>query len=140
MKQAHALTDRQLKVVLAHCLTRGHAARDRAIVMTSFLAGLRAKEIAALKLADVQVADGSIRAEFVLAATQTKAVKLAVYSLARSGAESWRPTRRGNAAGCLRPDTIIVLGAPFRARPHWCYPARVSSLPISAGAQMLKLG
>ena len=75
MKQARTLTDRQLKIVLAHCAARHHAARDRAIVMTSFLAGLRAKEMAALKLADVQAADGTIRTELVLAATQTKGRK-----------------------------------------------------------------
>ena len=35
MKQAATLTERQLKQVLSHCLTRPHAARDRAIVMVS---------------------------------------------------------------------------------------------------------
>ncbi len=75
MKQARTLTDKQLKVVLAHCNTRRHAARDRAIVMVSFLAGLRAKEIAALKATDVQATDGTIRDEFVLSAAQTKGRK-----------------------------------------------------------------
>ncbi len=75
MKQARTLTDKQLKIVLAHCNTRHHAARDRAIVMVSFLAGLRAKEIAALKILDVQADDGSIRDEFVLAKAQTKGRK-----------------------------------------------------------------
>ena len=75
MKQARTLTDKQLKAVLAHCATRRHAARDRAIVMVSFLAGLRAKEIAALKVVDVLAADGTIRDEFVLAKTQTKGKK-----------------------------------------------------------------
>lgn len=75
MKQARTLTDKQLKVVLAHFATRRHAARDRAIVMVSFLAGLRAKEIAALKTSDVQAEDGTIRDEFVLAKTQTKGQK-----------------------------------------------------------------
>ena len=75
MKQARTLSDKQLKIVLAHCATRRHAARDRAIVMVSFLAGLRAKEIAALKASDVQAADGTIRDEFVLAKTQTKGRK-----------------------------------------------------------------
>lgn len=75
MKQARTLTDRQLKAVLAHCNTRRHAARDRAIVMVSFLAGLRAKEIAALKTTDVKSDDGSIRDEFVLAKAQTKGRK-----------------------------------------------------------------
>ena len=75
MKQARTLTEKQLKVVLAHCQTRRHAARDRAIVMVSFLAGLRAKEIAALKITDVHAADGTMRDEFVLAKTQTKGRK-----------------------------------------------------------------
>jgi integrase/recombinase XerD len=75
MKQARTLTDKQLKVVLSHCSTRRHAARDRAIVMVSFLAGLRAKEIAALKTKDIQAGDGTIRDEFVLAKTQTKGRK-----------------------------------------------------------------
>ena len=75
MKQAATLTERQLKQVLAHCATRQHAARDRAIVMVSFLAGLRAKEIAALDLSDVTDTDGNIRSEFVLAPEQTKGRK-----------------------------------------------------------------
>jgi integrase/recombinase XerD len=75
MKQAATLTERQLKHVLAHCVTRQHAARDRAIIMVSFLAGLRAKEIAALDLSDVADADGNIRSEFVLMPEQTKGKK-----------------------------------------------------------------
>jgi integrase/recombinase XerD len=104
MKQARTLTDRQLKIVLAHCATRGHAARDKAIVMTSFLAGLRAKEIAALKLSDVRAADGSIRAEFVLSATQTKGRKtrrVFVSSKLRRELEAYvktqKPSRRCDA-------------------------------------------
>ena len=58
MKQAATLTERQIKAVLAHCATRKHAARDRAIVLTSFYAGLRAKEIAALTVGNVLSEDG----------------------------------------------------------------------------------
>ena len=72
MKQAATLTEKQLKLVLAHCATRRHAARDRAIVQVSFLAALRAKEIAALTLENVCGDDGSIREEFVLSADQSK--------------------------------------------------------------------
>ena len=43
--------------------------------MVSFLAGLRAKEIAALTVTDVADADGAVRAEFVLAPEQTKGHK-----------------------------------------------------------------
>lgn len=75
MKQARTLTDKQLKVVLAHCTTRRHAARDRTIVMVSFQAGLRAKEIAVIRTSDVQADDGTIRDEFMLAKTQTKGRK-----------------------------------------------------------------
>ena len=72
MKQAATLTEKQLKLVLAHCATRKHAARDRAIVQVSFLAALRAKEIAALTIENVRADDGSIREEFVLSAEQSK--------------------------------------------------------------------
>ena len=75
MKQARTLTDKQLKQVLAHCSTRKHAARDRAIVLFSFLAGLRAKEIAALTLANVTDEDGNVREEFTLSPQQTKGRK-----------------------------------------------------------------
>ena len=75
MKQARTLTDKQLKQVLAHCSTRKHAARDRAIVLFSFLAGLRAKEIAALTQANVTDEDGNVREEFTLSPQQTKGRK-----------------------------------------------------------------
>ena len=74
MKQAKTLTDKQLKAVLAHCATRRHAARDRAIVLFSFLAGLRAKEIALLTVSNV-LGDNGIRDEFVLSPLQTKGRK-----------------------------------------------------------------
>ena len=75
MRQARTLTDKQLRIVLAHCATRRHAARDRLIVLVSFYAGLRAKEIAAMRISDVMGDDGKVRDEFVLAAAQTKGGK-----------------------------------------------------------------
>ena len=75
MKQARTLTDKQLKVVLVHCAMRRHGARDRAIVLVSFLAGLRAKEIAALILDDVCDGSGRIKEEFSLSPDQTKGKK-----------------------------------------------------------------
>jgi integrase/recombinase XerD len=75
MKQARTLTDKQLKIVYAHCATRRYAARDRAIVAVSFMAGLRAKEIAALTIDNVRGEDGTIREEFVLSKEQTKGSK-----------------------------------------------------------------
>ena len=75
MKQARTLNDKQLKAVFAHCATRRYAARDRAIVAVSFMAGLRAKEIAALTIDNVRGDDGKIRDEFVLSKEQTKGRK-----------------------------------------------------------------
>jgi integrase/recombinase XerD len=72
MKQARTLNEAELKLVMAHCATRRHAARDRAIVMVSFHLGLRAKEMAALTVGDVRGDDGQIRDQFTLDKTQTK--------------------------------------------------------------------
>ena len=75
MKQARTLTDKQIKIVYAHCSSRRHAARDRAIVAVSFMAGLRAKEIAALTIDNVCDENGVIREEFILSKEQTKGRK-----------------------------------------------------------------
>ena len=72
MKQARTFNEAELKLVMAHCATRRHAARDRAIVMVSFHLGLRAKEIAALTVGDVRGDDGQIRDQFTLDKAQTK--------------------------------------------------------------------
>ncbi len=75
MKQAKTLTEKELKLVLAHCATRRHAARDRLAVLLGHWAGLRAKEIAALKLAHVLNDDGSIKDSFLLTADEPKGRK-----------------------------------------------------------------
>jgi integrase/recombinase XerD len=72
MPQAKTLRPDDLKIVLAHVATRRHAVRDRAIVLTSFLSGMRAHELASLKLGDVFGGEGRIRDEIILDASQTK--------------------------------------------------------------------
>src|SRR5476651_1368061 len=72
MKQAKTLRPDDLKIVLAHVATRRHAIRDRAIVVTSFLSGMRAHELASLRINDVIGEGGRIRDEIALAASQTK--------------------------------------------------------------------
>ena len=72
MKQAKTLKPDELQLVLAHVAVGRHPARNRAIVLTSFLTGMRAHELASLKLSDVMRADGRIRSEFTLSAEQTK--------------------------------------------------------------------
>ena len=64
MRQAQTLTDAQLRRVLHYCRSRRHPLRDETIILTSFYAGLRAIEIAALKYADVYDEQGSVRDQF----------------------------------------------------------------------------
>jgi integrase len=52
--------EHQLQALLAWLGTREHATRNRLIVLLSFKAGLRAKEIASLKWSMIMTADGSI--------------------------------------------------------------------------------
>jgi integrase len=59
-KQAKIVSEHQLRALLAWLATRKHADRNRLIVLLSFKAGLRAKEIALLKWLMVMKADGQI--------------------------------------------------------------------------------
>jgi integrase/recombinase XerD len=78
MKQAKVLTQPEIKRLLRVVSTTKHAARNRLIVMLSYLAGLRACEIAALKVGDViNLMDDSweVKTEVVLKSSQTKGNK-----------------------------------------------------------------
>jgi len=72
MPQAKTLSDKELRIVLATVAQGRHAARNRAMVLMSFWAGMRAGELAALRVGDVLVPDGTIRTEIRLEADQTK--------------------------------------------------------------------
>lgn len=72
MKQAKLLTQAEQKRVYAVVDAHRYSARNRAIFSFSFFAGLRACEIAALKVGDVFDADGAVRDTVYLAAGQTK--------------------------------------------------------------------
>ena len=75
MRQAQTLNEAQLRRVLHYCRSRRHPTRDQTIIMVSFYAGLRAKEIAALVRADVFDEDGNVREQFILSAAQSKGGK-----------------------------------------------------------------
>ena len=72
MKQAQTLSDADIKRVLAYCSIRRHQTRDRTIIQTSILAGLRAKELAALRVGDVYDNTGNVRDQFIMTGEQTK--------------------------------------------------------------------
>ena len=70
MRQAQTLNEAQFRRVLHYCRSRRHPVRDTTIFMVSFYAGLRAKEIASLKLGDVFDETGAVREQFILGADQ----------------------------------------------------------------------
>ena len=71
-KQAKTLTAIELRRVLDYVATRKHAARNRAILLLMYYAGLRVGEAASLRLCDVIDNEGLVRSEFQLRADQTK--------------------------------------------------------------------
>ncbi len=72
MAQAKTLSQTELDQVLEYVSTKKYALRDRAIILTSFLGGLRVAEIASLTMGDVVNPDGTIKNEIRLSAAQTK--------------------------------------------------------------------
>ena len=72
MKQAKILTETEIKRVKAIIKGNRYATRNMAMFVLGLNVGLRAKEIATLKVGDVLSVDGTIRSECVLTAEQTK--------------------------------------------------------------------
>lgn len=75
MRQAQTLNEAQLRRVIQYCRSRRHPVRDETIILFSFYAGLRAKEIAALQRGDVFDEEGNARTQFTLSAAQSKGGK-----------------------------------------------------------------
>jgi integrase/recombinase XerD len=71
-KQARTLNAEQLQQLLDFVQTTKHAARNRAMLLMTHLAGMRVGEVAAVLLSDVLANDGTVREEIYLAAAQTK--------------------------------------------------------------------
>jgi integrase/recombinase XerD len=71
-KQAKTLTQQELRRVLDYTATRKHSVRNRALLMTTHLSGMRVGEVASLRKSDVLDAEGNIRNEIRLSAEQTK--------------------------------------------------------------------
>ena len=72
MAQARTLNIEELQKVLDYVETRAHAARNRAILMLTHLAGLRVSEVACLRWSDVTNSDGQIKDEIRLLPDMTK--------------------------------------------------------------------
>lgn len=72
MAQARTLGNEELLQLLDYVGTRAHAARNRAMLLLTHLAGLRVSEVAYLRWSDVTVEDGTVRNEVRLLADMTK--------------------------------------------------------------------
>ena len=71
-KQAKTLNERELQRLLDFVKTTKSAARNRAIILLTHLAGMRIGEVAAVRVCDVVASDGTVRDEINLTAAQTK--------------------------------------------------------------------
>ena len=122
MRHAQTLNEAQFRKVLQYCKTRRHVNRDTTIFMVSFYAGLRAKEIAALKLGDVFDADGNVREQFTLESDQTKGGQrrtiyinkrltkaLFDYGLDKNMSNLNRPLFESQKGGHFSPNTMCQL-------------------------------
>lgn len=72
MKQARVLNEDQLKLLLRIVKFTRYHDRNRVVVLLSFLAGLRSKEIAALRIKDVFSEVGEVKDTIYLKSYQTK--------------------------------------------------------------------
>ena len=75
MKQAPVLTDAQVKKLLKMTSATRHSARNRVVIILSYFVGLRACEIASLKVGDVLDGEGNIKDTVLLTKDMTKGSK-----------------------------------------------------------------
>ena len=122
MAQATTLNDAQIKRALRYCQARRHVTRDTTILQFSLYTGLRAKELAALRIGDVYDAEGAVRTQFTLAKSQTKgartrtvfvnkhlAQQLAAYRKWRHCSDSNAPLFRSQKGGHFSANTMCQL-------------------------------
>jgi integrase/recombinase XerD len=74
-KQAKTLNERELQRLLDFVKTTKSAARNRAMLLLTHLAGMRIGEVAAVRVCDVLASDGTVRDEINLSAAQTKGTR-----------------------------------------------------------------
>jgi integrase/recombinase XerD len=71
-KQAKTLNQNEIRKVLDYTATRKHSTRNRCLLYTTFLSGMRVGEVATLRYSDVVNVDGTIKNEIRLSAQNTK--------------------------------------------------------------------
>ncbi len=75
MSQAKVLSEKEIKKVIKVIDAKRHSTRNRCMFFLTHGSGMRVGEVAALRLCDVLMSDGSIKSEVYLSAQQTKGAK-----------------------------------------------------------------
>ena len=122
MAQAATLSDAQIKRAIRFCQTRRYVTRDTTILLLSLHTGLRAKEIAALRIGDVYDESGVVRTQFTLAAEQTKGARtrtvfvnkqltqqLSTYRAWRNSSDAAAPLFASQKGGHFSANTMCQL-------------------------------
>jgi|AntAceMinimDraft_13_1070369.scaffolds.fasta_scaffold03920_4 integrase/recombinase XerD len=110
MAQAATLNEAEIKRAVRWCQSRKHTVRDVTILKFSIYTGLRAKELAALRIGDVFNADHSPRSQFTLSKTQTKGARTRTVFVNRALSQqlvlyaSFRNLSRCDPAAALFPS------------------------------------
>ena len=116
MRQAQTLNEAQLRRVIQYCRSRRHPVRDETIILTSFYAGLRAKEIAALTVGNVFDEDGDCSHTVHLSAAQSKGGQTrTVYLNQRFRKALWRYSACIRITDPQRPLFVSQKGGHFSA-------------------------
>lgn len=111
MKQAKLLTSQERKRLAAVIDSKRHATRNHTAVALSFYAGLRACEIAALRVGDVFDQTGAVRDTIHLRATQTKGREAATVLVNKRLTQQLRKYATKYPNRNKQPNTPLIFSA-----------------------------
>lgn len=119
MKQAKLLNAQEFKRLAAVIDSKRHAVRNHTVVALSFYAGLRACEIAGLRVGDVYEANGTVRDSFYLRAEQTKGGEGSTVLVNKKLAAALKRYAERYPKHCAKPDAPLIFsgkGGGFSAQ------------------------
>jgi integrase/recombinase XerD len=111
MKLATLLTVQERKRLAAVIDGKRHATRNHTAVALSFYAGLRACEIAALRIGDVFDSEGGVRDTIQLSAAQTKGNDAATVLVNKRLAQQLKRYAAQHAKGIQQPTAPLIYSA-----------------------------
>lgn len=111
MKQAKLLTKQERKRLAAVIDSKRHATRNHTAVALSFYAGLRACEIAALRIGDVFDETGAVRDTILLKAAQTKGSEAGTVLVNKRLAQQLRKYLAQYPARVHKPNSALIFSA-----------------------------